>query len=195
MEQQQQTKEWFLARRGKITASRLNDLMGVKGLGKMGESYINEILADYWTEIDEDSFLNSDIQRGVDFEAAAIKRYEYEQLTPVIPCGFIAYNEFFGGSPDGLIGENGLIEVKCKNHKNHAAILRSREVPGEHVNQIQGCLLATGREWCDFVSFNPFFVPEKQIVIIRVKKDLEIQAKIIERINEAWAIIQSELKK
>lgn len=186
---EQRSRIWFNARKGMITASRLRDITAAKGFGLTAYSYLDEILADLWVEESEESYVNEDMQRGIDLEPIAIERYEYETLQKVEPCGFIKYNDYFGGSPDGMVGSHGLIEVKCKNNKNHAKVLRTGKVPEEHLDQIYGCLLATDRQWCDFISYNKNFTFDKQIKIIRVEWDSEYIQFLIERINEFSKII------
>ena len=186
---EQRSNEWFNARKGMITASRLEDITAAKGFGLTAYSYLDEILADLWSESSEEGYVNEDMQRGIDLEPIAIERYEYETLNKAEPCGFIKYNDYFGGSPDGMIGTAGLIEIKCKNNKNHAHIIRTNKVPKDHIDQIQGCLLATGRQWCDFISYNKNFTFDKQIKIIRVERDNEYIKFLIERINEFSKLI------
>jgi exodeoxyribonuclease (lambda-induced) len=99
----------------------------------------------------------------------ARKLYELEKDVEIKEVGFIEMDEFSGASPDGLIGEDGLVEIKSPNDKNHFFIVSTEKIETKYIWQMQMQMLVTDRKWCDFVSFNPNF--EKELVIIRVERD------------------------
>ena len=140
------------------------------------------------------SISSREMQHGNDFEQQAILRYEKEKKIKVIRSeSFIKHDEFIGGTPDGFVGDDGLIEVKCPfNGGNHLKSLLTGEIYNkEHIYQIQGYLWVTNRKWCDFITYDPDLIEELQINIIRIDRDDEVinaiklvLEKVKERIKE-----------
>lgn len=146
----QRSPEWFEARRHKITASKFGVVMngGVDGWN----TYIEEVRFGWRNEFTADS-----TDWGIQHEDEAILNYEIISANDVVRVGFIVHPEIenVGGSPDGFVGDDGLIEVKCPfTIEAHERTL-NLGVPLEHIPQIQGNLWITGRKWCDFVSYDP----------------------------------------
>jgi hypothetical protein len=170
-------EEWMRKRAGRITCSRFGDLIG-EGKSKdawftqTGYSYLQLLVAERlgsWY-----SFGSSATQWGTDNEPIAID--EYRQLTGnevnSTPFNFFAYNAWIGGTPDGLVGTDGTIEVKCPfNPSVHVGTLLSRTVPKEYEWQVYGHMLVTDRLWCDFISFDPRIEGKQKIAIVRVERD------------------------
>lgn len=156
----QGTDEWLQLRRGIITASEIKTL--VTPTGKLANNdtsrkYLHQILAERVYDGSEASFCNDDMMRGHLLEPFARSIYA-EHFAPVEQCGFIVrdYGSYrIGYSPDGLVGDDGLIEIKSRLAKHHIASLLAGDVPAEHLPQIQGGLAVSGRAWCDFVSYTP----------------------------------------
>lgn len=165
---EQRSKEWFKARAGKVTSSKAIDLMAVRGLGKTAENYALQLINDDLVEVQEEGVISADMQHGIDCEPLAVNRYEIETFSEVEEIGFIPFGDNQGSSPDGLVGKDGQIEIKCPKQDKHLRNLLSKECPKEYFDQIQHQMLCSGRKWCDFVSFNPRFKYEHQIKIIRV---------------------------
>jgi exodeoxyribonuclease (lambda-induced) len=95
-------------------------------------------------------------------------------------------NDFYGYSPDGLVGDDGLVEYKCPNQKTHTKYLYGNKLPTEYIAQVQGGLYVSKRKWCDFVSFHPNFIDDKKLFIIRVYRDeefIECLAKGLAKLN------------
>ncbi len=174
----QRSDDWYAERCGKVTASRVKDLNAKPSKGKALNALGLTILAERLTGVQKETPTNFYMQWGIDNEPHAIAAYENETGFFVNGTGLIdhPFIEMFGASPDGLVGENGQIEVKCPDTTTHLNTLLTKEVPEEHVPQITSQLACTRREWCDFVSYDPRLEPELQIIIIRVfAKDLNIE--------------------
>jgi len=151
-------EEWYLVRLGKVTASRFSDVLA-KGRGdsdsKSRLTYLKQLRAERLTGIPEELFHNKAMQDGQDREAEARQVYANESGNEIIPVGFVELNEDVGCSPDGLVGEDGLVEIKCPYSRTHIDYIEADEVPTVYYAQMQGCLWITGRQWCDFVSYDP----------------------------------------
>lgn len=177
----QQSEEWFNIRKGKMTASHAQ---AIGNNGKGLETYILEMMADFYSIADKDCFSNGDTERGIELEEQARSIYELEKDCEVEQVGFIEYNKFVGCSPDGLVGEDGGIEIKSLNDCNHFKLMINgeKEIDTKHLWQIQMNLLITGRKWWDFISYNPNFPME--MIIHRIEPDEKMQAKILEGIEK-----------
>lgn len=195
-EREDPINEWHQQRLGRLTSSRFGDMMK-QGRGKdepYGQAcigYVYEKVAELITGAPH-LITSQSMEWGLDQEAEAINLYEKRSGNTVESCMFIPYGEHAGGTPDGLVGDDGIIEVKCPfNPKNHVQTLIENVVPEQYKYQVQGNLMATGRKWCDFISYDPR-VQEKQlkIVIIRVERDEEIIKQIQNRIADVAKLIQ-----
>ena len=175
----QRSEDWHSERCGKVTASRVKDLNAKPSKGKALNALGLTILAERLTGVQKETPTNFYMQWGIDNEPHAIAAYENETGFFVNGTGLIdhPFIEMFGASPDGLVGENGQIEVKCPDTTTHLNTLLTKEVPEEHIPQITCQLACTRRQWCDFVSYDPRLEPGLQIIIIRVfAKDLNIES-------------------
>jgi len=161
----QGSDEWLEDRKGKLTAS---NAQAISANGKGLETYVYTLLSEKYSSNNE-KYTNEDMERGNELEAMARKLYELEKDVEIKEVGFIEMDEFSGASPDGLIGEDGLVEIKSPNDKNHFFIVSTEKIETKYIWQMQMQMLVTDRKWCDFVSFNPNF--EKDLVIIRVERD------------------------
>ena len=172
----QRTKSWELARAGKITASNAERLL----TPAKRKTYARDLLVEQLTD-QEDSFVSDCMQWGIDNEQNAVTWYEFETNNTVKHVGFVVSDrcDKFGASPDGLIGDNGLIEVKCPSSKVHLDHLESGP-PNKYVAQMQWQLFVTGRQWCDFVSYDPRFEEPLQGYIHRVVRDDKYIEKLVE---------------
>lgn len=191
----QRSDDWYAERCGKVTASRVKDLNAKPSKGKALNALGLTILAERLTGVQKETPTNFYMQWGIDNEPHAIAAYENETGFFVNGTGLIdhPFIEMFGASPDGLVSENGQIEVKCPDTTTHLNTLLTKEVPEEHIPQITSQLACTRREWCDFVSYDPRLEPELQIIIIRVfAKDLNIEG--LERDVRAFNRVIEEAK-
>lgn len=174
----QRSEDWHSDRCGKVTASRAKDLNAKPAKGKALNALGLTILAERLTGVQKETPTNFYMQWGIDNEPHAIAAYENETGFFVNGTGLIdhPFIEMFGASPDGLVGKDGQIEVKCPDTTTHLNTLLTKQLPDEYIPQITCQLSCTRRDWCDFVSYDPRLEPELQIIIIRVfAKDLNIE--------------------
>lgn len=195
----QRSADWHSDRIGKVTASRVKDLNAKPSKGKALNALGLTILAERLTGVQKEFFTNAAMQWGIDNEAHAIAAYENETGNFVAGTGLIdhPFIEMFGASPDGLVGKDGQIEVKCPDTTTHLNTLLTKQVPDEYIPQITCQLSCTRREWCDFVSYDPRLEPELQIIIIRVfAKDLAIESleQDVRKFNAAIEEAKASLK-
>lgn len=173
---QQGSDEWLELRLGKITASKLSDVLS-KGRGnapsKTRASYMLQLAAEKLTGKPEDSFTNKYMEWGNECEPQARSMYEFDSGNDVEEVAFVEFDEWFGVSPDGLVGDKGLLEIKCPKTTTQIERYLAGVFPSAYMAQVQGQMLATGREWCDFVSFDPRISGEASYFCIRVERDEE----------------------
>lgn len=186
---EQGTKEWLDLRLGKVTASKFSDVIS-KGVGR--KTYMLKLAAEYITGEQQEFFSNKAMEWGTEHEEQARANYELEKSLFVDEVGFVLVDDWVGVSPDGMIGDDGIIEIKCPNTNTHIETVLSGKMPTKHKPQVQGQLWATGRKWCDFVSFDPR-VPTNQLFIVRVNRDDEyiatLEASIDKFVSELTSII------
>lgn len=181
---------WHQQRLGKLTSSRFGDMMA-SGRGKdekygvAAMKYIYEKIAEQIT-MQPHIITSQATDWGTQMEHDAIQKYEEETGNKVHQCGFLEFGENAGGTPDGLVGDDGIIEVKCPfNPANHVETFLEKKVPKQYIFQIQGNLMVTGRKWCDFISYDPRVTDNNlQLFILRVERDEEIIEAIQDRIKE-----------
>jgi len=180
----QGSEEWLDMRRGIATASNFSKVVTTAGAtSKQINDYGFQLASELITNIQEESYKNADMQRGNDLESEARDEYQQEKLTSVEEVGFIKCG-FYGYSPDGFIGKDGLLEIKCPKQNTHTKYIFDQKLPGAYKAQVQGGMLATGRKWCDFVSYHPNFDSDKRLFIIRVKRDDEFIEQLLTGLNK-----------
>lgn len=167
---EQGTDEWFAARLGVVTASKFKDVMA-KGAGKTRRSYMIKLIAERLSGQAEQGYTNAAMEWGTQTEPEARDSYAFLKGFDVQQVGFCKTNDNIGASPDSLVNEDGLLEIKCPNTSTQIETVLSGEVPTTHKAQIQGQLYVTEREWCDFVSFDPRIQGEASMFIKRVYRD------------------------
>jgi len=172
---EQKSDEWFAARLGKVTASRVADVIAKTktGYSASRENYMAQLVVERLTNTQAESFTNAAMQWGTDQEPFARAAYEVQQNVLVDETGLVDHPtiEMAGASPDGLVGEDGLVEIKCPNTATHIDTLLTQTVPAKYITQMQFQMACTGRQWCDFVSFDPRMPQKAQIFIKRVPRD------------------------
>ncbi len=178
----QRTDDWFKARLGKVTASRIADLMAKTktGYSTSRQNYLSQLVAERLTGKPSDSYNNASMLWGIETEPLGRAAYENALSIFVMETGFHLHPEIYdaGASPDGLIESDGLIEIKCPNTATHIETLLRREIPNKYVLQMQWQMACTGRAWCDFVSYDPRMPIEHQLCIIRHARNEELIASI-----------------
>ena len=167
---EQTSPEWFAIRKGKLSASHASAI-GNDGAGL--NTYAIEKTAELLSSGEPEYFENSHTRRGNELEPVAKVTYELEYKVEVTEIGFAEYNDYVGCSPDGLVGEDGLIEIKCPADKGYLYALLGSKIKQEYLWQMQMQMLILGKAWCDFVQFNPNF--EKKILVTRVYPDAKMQ--------------------
>jgi len=171
VEVEQRSDEWQKLRCGVATASCFDKII-TPATGKASASavaYRRELLAEWLTgqpvSIKESGWM----QRGTEMEPEARAFYEFEADAEVVETGitFLDERRLIGCSPDGLVGDDGLVEIKCPAPHTHVGYLIDAKLPTAYIPQVQGALWVTGRRWCDFISYHP----EMEPLIVRVKRD------------------------
>jgi putative phage-type endonuclease len=170
---EQRTEEWFAARCGKVTASRVADIIAKTktGYSASRENYLAQLVCERMTGKPAESYSNAAMQWGTDQEPFARAAYEADKDVLVQEVGFVVHPTIAGAgaSPDGLVGDYGLVEIKCPNTATHIQTLLDQKVPDKYNIQMQWQMACTGRQWCDFASFDPRMEEGLQLFIKRVE--------------------------
>ncbi len=194
---EQRTAEWFQARLGKVTASNVYNIISktAKGLPTSKyEDYKIKLMTERLTGETSQSYTTSAMQWGIEHEDDALKEYAFIYDTEVTRCGFIQHPtmEMAGASPDGFVGEDGLVEIKCPQSANHLRFFMDGNIKPEYIAQIQFQMACTGRKWCHFISYNPNFVGRSTRLRMKIKRILRDE-KHIEEINKAVETFLAEI--
>jgi len=172
---EQGTPEWFAQRLGKVTASRVADVIAKTktGYSTSRDNYMAQLVCERLTGTVAESYTNAAMQWGTDNEPLARAAYEAKMDVLVDEVAMITHPriEQAGASPDGYVGSEGLIEIKAPQTATHIDTLLTQTVPGKYITQMQWQMSCTGRQWCDFVSFDPRMPKELQLFIKRVPRD------------------------
>jgi putative phage-type endonuclease len=186
----QGSDEWRKARCGRITASRISDVMAKLKSGKPAagrKNYVSELVAEKLSgEPQDNGYTNAAMQWGIDTEPIARKAYEKERFAEVEQVGMVIHPkmDFAAASPDGIVGD-GLLEIKCPNTSTHIDTLLSGKVDRKYILQMQWQLCCTGKDWCDFMSYDPR-LPGHEIWIKRIERDDDLIAEIESEVQSAY---------
>lgn len=180
----QGSPEWFEIRVGKVTASHAQ---AIGNNGKGLENYILEVVAEMFSSSEKEHYSNEHTKRGNELEPIARSMYELQNDVEVEEIGFAEYNDFVGCSPDGLVGKDGMIEIKCPDDKTYFNLLMNEKIDNAYIWQCQMNMLILERKWCDLVFYNPNF--EKSMKIFRLEPDKEMFSKLKEGFEKAEAEI------
>lgn len=193
----QGTPEWHQLRLGKVTASRVADIFAKTKTGASASrnNYLIELALQRTTKTIEPSYINSAMEWGTATEPQARVAYEVNTLNFVDQVAFIDHPtiEWFGCSPDGLVGEQGLIEIKCPNSATHWEYYKAKEPPKKYWIQMQAQMAVTGRKWCDFVSFDPRMPERSQLLVVNVPRDSEFILFMEAEIKQFLSEVASEV--
>lgn len=185
---QQGSPEWHAARLGKVTASRVADVIATTKTGYAAgrANYMAELALEILTGQRQEGFTNAAMQWGTATEPMARAAYESARNVFVVEVGLIDHPniDMAGASPDGLVGDVGLLEIKCPNSATHIQTLRNKTPDGKYITQMMWQMACTGRQWCDFVSFDP-----------RMPDGLQLYIQRIERHNKVIEHLETEVKK
>jgi putative phage-type endonuclease len=173
----QGSQEWIERRLGRVTASRVADVLATIKTGESAsrKNYRMELVCQRLTGQREEGFTNSHMERGIELEPLARAAYEFKQGVTVTEVGFVDHPsiEMSGASPDGLVGLDGLVEIKCPTAANHVETLLSGKAPTKYIAQMQWQMACTGAKWCDFVSYCPLVGENLALFVVRVERDEE----------------------
>lgn len=197
----QGTPEWMADRCGKITASRIADLLAKPRKGNADSAtrrnYRADLVCERTTKKTRDNTYQTwEMKRGNELEPFAQADYEVQQGVTIDNTGFVQHPrfEFAGASPDGLIGTDGLVQFKCPNAANHLDYLTSGIVPSEYRPQMLWEMACTGRQWCEFVSYHPDMPEHLQLFIVRFYRDEVEIGKIEEEVIKFNAEVEEIIK-
>ena len=172
---EQRSEKWFAARLGKVTASKVSDVVAKtkSGYGASRATYMSQLLVERLTKTRTEFYSNAAMQWGTDTEPQARAAYEFITNNSVIEEGFIPHPtiEMSGASPDGLVNDDGMLEIKCPNTSTHVQTLLDEKIPKKYVDQMQWQMACAEREWCDFVSFDPRLPDGNDFFCTRLKRD------------------------
>ncbi len=170
---EQRTEAWWECKKGKFSAS---DASTIQANGKGLTTLVYKKVAELKGAKDQDSYTNADLERGVEAEELARASYEIETGNSVKQVGFVEDDgNMFGCSPDGLVGDDGLVEIKCQRGYKYIEVAHTKKIDKGYLDQMQMQMMVTDRKWCDYVCFNEDFVKP---IIIRVDADPEIHVKL-----------------
>ena len=180
----QGSPEWFEIRVGKVTASHAQ---AIGNNGKGLDTYLLEVVSEMFSSAQKEQYSNEHTERGNELEPLARSMYELQENVEVEEIGFAEYNDFVGCSPDGLVGDDGMIEIKCPDDKTYFNLLMNEKIDNAYIWQCQMNMLILERKWCDLVFYNPNF--EKSMKIFRLKPDKEM----FSRLKEGFAKAEKEI--
>jgi putative phage-type endonuclease len=184
----QRSIEWHQARLGHATGSRASDILAGKDT-QARKGYITQLVTERLTGQSQDFYTNADMQRGIDVEPVARAAYQASNEL-VDEVGFIKHPTilWFGASPDGLVGSDGLVEIKCPRSTTHLEYIQAKKPPQKYIPQMLAQLSCTGRKWVDFVSFDNRFPEHLQLFVVRFEPSAEelekFESKVKEFLNE-----------
>jgi len=180
----QGSPECFEIRVGKVTASHAQ---AIGNNGKGLDTYLLEVVSEMFSSAQKDQYSNEHTERGNELEPLARSMYELQENVEVEEIGFAEYNDFVGCSPDGLVGDDGMIEIKCPDDKTYFNLLMNENIDSSYIWQCQMNLLILEKKWCDLIFYNPNF--EKSMKIFRLKPDKEM----FSRLKEGFAKAEKEI--
>ena len=172
---EQRTEEWFAARLGKVTASRVADVIArtKTGYSASRENYMAQLICERMTGQKQESFTNAAMEWGTENEPLARAAYEAEKGVLVDEVGLLdhPFIPMAAASPDGLVSDDGMLEIKCPNTATHFDTLLKGDVPSKYIPQMQWQMACANRLWVDFVSYDPRAPEGLQLFIKRVERD------------------------
>jgi putative phage-type endonuclease len=184
----QRSEEWFQQRLGKGTASKANDMRSKTGVKR--KNYAIRLLTERRTQMPVDSFVSPAMEWGTENEPIARMAYQLKNKdSGMAEVGFLLHPtiENFGASPDGFVDKDGLIEIKCPNSTTHIEWILAGKVPTTHKNQMIAQLVCTGRQWCDFVSFDPRVGEDIELFVVRFEPTAKEREELEKDVTEFLA--------
>jgi putative phage-type endonuclease len=195
----QGTEEWFAARAGKVTASRIADVLATIKSGESAarRNYRTQLVCERLTGKIEETFSNSHMERGIALEPYAREAYELQTGSIVEQVGFIDHPaiQMSGASPDGLVGSDGSIEIKCPTPANHIEYLLGKEPPSKYKPQMTWQMLCAERQWVDFVSYCPEMPAHLQLFVVRFVPEAEYSVTVAQEVIKFLAEVDETIAK
>jgi putative phage-type endonuclease len=172
---EQGTEEWKQERLGRVTASRLSDVIAKtkSGWGASRANYMAQLIAERLTGSLAEGYTNAAMQWGLDTEAEACTAYAFRQNADLEEVGFVQHPKIpmTGASPDRLVGKDGLAEIKCPNTSTHIDTLLGTPIADKYIVQMQWQMACVGRKWCDWISYDPRMPENMRLFVKRVARD------------------------
>jgi putative phage-type endonuclease len=194
---EQGSEEWLKIRLGKVTASGVADVLAKTktGVSASRGNYLVKLAIQRITGQIEESYTNDAMQWGIDNEAQARVAYEIASNCFVDQIAFVEHPtiKWFGASPDGLVNEDGLVEIKCPNSSTHWEYFKAKAPPKKYYIQMQAQMACTNRKWCDFVSFDPRMPDKSKLLIVRVPRSNEFISDIENEVQQFLDEVQVEV--
>lgn len=179
---EQRTDGWWQARLGKVTASRIADAVAKtkSGWGAGRANYMAELVAERLTGVSANGYTNAAMQWGIDTEPEARAAYQFYRDADVVEVGFIDHPSIgmAGASPDGLVGDEGMVEIKCPQTATHIDTLLGTPIADKYIKQMQWQMACCERQWCDFVSYDPRMPEDLKLHVERVDRDDDLIAQL-----------------
>ena len=195
----QQTEEWFKARLGKVTASRVSDVIAKtkSGYSASRAKYMTQLILERITGERAESYSNAAMEWGVEQEAFARAAYEAHANVLVDQCGSFDHPSIpmSSASPDGLVEQDGLVEIKNPMSHTHLETLLTKTVNGDYVTQMQWQMACTGRKWCDFVSYDSRMPEHLRLFVKRVERDDETIAELEKEVSKFLSELEDKVNK
>jgi putative phage-type endonuclease len=194
----QGSDEWKQLRLGKVTASRVADMVArtKSGWGASRANYAAQLIAERLTGQPAESYVNAAMQHGTDTEPEARNAYEFYHGVTVEQVAFVPHPTIAdaGCSPDGLVGDNGMVEIKCPMTATHLDTLLGQSTPSKYIDQMQFQMSCCGRQWADFVSYDPRLPEHMRLFVRRVERDdnriAELEAEAVAFLKEIASKIE-----
>ena len=196
---EQRSDAWFTARLGKVTASRVADVIAKtkSGYSASRDNYMAQLICERLTGQQGESFTNAAMTWGTETEPLARSAFEAYADVMVEEVGFVPHPRIrdSGASPDGLVGLFGMLEIKCPNTATHIDTLLSQTVPSKYITQMQWQMRCCERQWCEFVSFDPRLPQDLQLFVKRVEFDPEYVAMLEKEVIQFLAELDDKVNK
>lgn len=193
----QGTDTWRAIRLGRVTASRVAEVVAKtkSGWGASRKNYMAELIAERLTQTPAEHFISTEMKWGTEKEPDARAAYQFMSDIEVEQVGFVYHPriEMSGASPDGLCLDAGLVEIKCPNTSTHLDALINQTIASSYITQMQWQMACTGRDWCDFVSFDPRLPARMRLFVKRVARDGALIPQLERDVREFLAELDEKL--
>lgn len=194
---EQRSDEWYAARCGSLGASQLHMAIAKikSGWGASRANIMAQIIAERMTGVPQEGYINAAMQHGIDTEPMAREAYQIANWCEVEQVAIVYHPTIKGThcSPDGLVGDDGMVEFKCPNTATHIDTLLSKSFDGKYLAQCQWQMACTGRKWVDLVSFDPRMPADLQMFVLRIHRDDERIAELEAIVSEFLAEVDDKI--